>query len=103
MNTKDMTAFNAGQPAYLEHASFAKLREVTLSYSLNPRLANTLFRGAAKDARFELSGRNLHTWTKYRGLDPEVSNFGNAPLNRMWDLAPYPPSKQFFFSLDVTF
>ncbi len=103
VNNADMKAFTAGQPAYLEHASFAKLREVTLSYSLNPRLANTLFRGAAKDARFELSGRNLKTWTKYRGLDPEVSNFSNAPLNRMWDLAPYPPSKQFFFSLDVTF
>jgi TonB-linked SusC/RagA family outer membrane protein len=102
-NTKDQAAYKAGFAAFLEHASFAKLREVTLSYSLNPRLANTLFRGTAKDARFELSGRNLYTWTKYRGLDPEVSNFGNAPLNRLWDLAPYPPSKQFFFSLDVTF
>jgi hypothetical protein len=76
---------------------------VTLSYSLNSRLTNTLFRGAAKDARFELSGRNLKTWTKYRGLDPEVSNFGNAALSRLWDLAPYPPSRQFFLSADVTF
>jgi TonB-linked SusC/RagA family outer membrane protein len=103
MNRKDQATYQAGFAAFLEHASFAKLREVTLSYSLNPRLANTLLRGATKDARIELSGRNLYTWTKYRGLDPEVSNFGNAPLNRMWDLAPYPPSKQFFFSFDVTF
>ena len=103
MNNRDQAAYKAGQPAFLEHASFAKLREVTLSYSLNPNLANTLFRGAARDVRFELSGRNLKTWTKYRGLDPEVSNFGNAALSRLWDLAPYPPSRQFFFSLDANF
>ena len=102
-NTKDQTAYAKGLPAFLEHGSFAKLREVTLSYSLNPSLTNTLFRGAAKDARLELSGRNLYTWTKYRGLDPEVSNFGNAALSRLWDLAPYPPSRQFFVSAAVNF
>ena len=26
-----------------------------------------------------------------------------APLNRLWDLAPYPPSRQFFFSIDANF
>jgi hypothetical protein len=103
MNNADQSTYKAGFPAFLEHASFAKLREVTLSYSLNPNLSNTLFRGAAHDVRLEVSGRNLKTWTNYRGLDPEVSNFGNAPLNRLWDLAPYPPSRQFFFSIDATF
>ena len=103
MNTRDQSGYAQGHPSFLEHGSFAKLREVTLSYSLNPRLTNTLFRGTARDVRFELSGRNLYTWTKYRGLDPEVSNFGNAALSRLWDLAPYPPSRQFFFSADVNF
>jgi TonB-linked SusC/RagA family outer membrane protein len=103
MNRIDQSTYASGFPAFLEHGSFAKLREVTLSYSLNKNLANTLFRGAAREVRLELSGRNLKTWTNYRGLDPEVSNFGNAPLNRLWDLAPYPPSRQFFFSIDATF
>ncbi|MFL5608999.1 MAG: SusC/RagA family TonB-linked outer membrane protein [Gemmatimonadaceae bacterium] len=103
MNRIDQSTYAAGFPAFLEHGSFAKLREVTLSYSLNKNLANTLFRGAARDVRLELSGRNLKTWSNYRGLDPEVSNFGNAPLNRLWDLAPYPPSRQFFFSIDANF
>jgi hypothetical protein len=103
MNRVDQSNYASGLPAFLEHASFAKLREVTLSYSLNPILSNTLFRGAARDVRLEVSGRNLKTWTNYRGLDPEVSNFGNQPLNRMWDLAPYPPSRQFFISIDANF
>lgn len=103
MNNKDQTAYANGYAAFLEHGSFAKLREVTLSYSLSPRLASTLFRGTTQDVRFEVSGHNLKTWTNYRGLDPEVSNFGNAPLSRLWDLAPYPPSRQFFFSVDANF
>ena len=103
MNNADQSNYAKGFPSFLEHGSFAKLREVTLSYSLNPRLTNTLFRGTARDARIELSGRNLYTWTHYRGLDPEVSNFSNAPLSRLWDLAPYPPSRQFFFSINANF
>jgi hypothetical protein len=103
MNNADQAKYKAGFPAFLEHGSFAKLREVTLSYSLSPGMVNTLFRGLSRDVRLELNGRNLYTWTRYRGLDPEVSNFGNAPLSRLWDLAPYPPQRQFFFSIDANF
>ena len=103
INNRDQTGYAAGFPSFLEHASFAKLREVTLSYSLNNRVSNALFGNSAHDVRLELSGRNLKTWTNYRGLDPEVSNFGNAPLNRLWDLAPYPPSRQFFLSMNANF
>jgi hypothetical protein len=103
MDSTDQANFQAGQAAYLEHASFAKLREVTLSYALSPKLTSGLFRGSAKDARLNISGRNLYTWTRYRGLDPEVSNFGDSQLSRMQDLAPYPPSRQFFFSISANF
>jgi hypothetical protein len=36
-------------------------------------------------------------------LDPEVSNFGNQNINRGQDVAPYPPSRSFFFTLGVDF
>jgi hypothetical protein len=51
----------------------------------------------------ELSGRNLLRWTPYDGLDPEVSNFGNQNVFRSQDVAPYPPTRSFFVSLDVDF
>jgi TonB-dependent starch-binding outer membrane protein SusC len=103
MDSVDQAGFKAGQSVFLEHASFAKLREVTLSYALSPKLTTNLFHGSAKDARLNISGRNLYTWTRYRGLDPEVSNFGDSQLSRMQDLAPYPPSRQFFFSISANF
>ena len=103
INHADQGTYASGFPAFLEHASFAKLREVTLTYDVSKAIVNKLFQTTARDVRLEVSGRNLKTWTNYRGLDPEVSNFGNAPLNRLWDLAPYPPSRQFFFSINANF
>ena len=88
---------------FIQDGSFVKLREVTLSYTLPENLVGTLFRGQARGARVEVSGRNLYTWTDYRGLDPEVSNFGNQAIARNIDVAPYPPSRSFFFSLGVDF
>ncbi len=98
-----LTDYVRGNPAYVQHASFAKLREVTLSYDLSDAISRQLFRGTAQNARIELSGRNLYTWTNYIGLDPEVSNFGNAAIGRSQDVTPYPPSRQFFLSLSATF
>ncbi|HEY0776634.1 MAG TPA: SusC/RagA family TonB-linked outer membrane protein [Gemmatirosa sp.] len=98
-----VAAYGNYQPVFLEHASFAKLREVTLSYRLPATFARSLFRGRASEARLELSGRNLVTWTHYTGYDPEVSNFGNAAIGRFIDVAPYPPSRQYFVSVNTTF
>lgn len=54
--------------SYLEDASFFKLREISASYTLPDRWAGAL--GASR-ATITVSGRNLHTWTGYGGLDPE--------------------------------
>jgi TonB-dependent starch-binding outer membrane protein SusC len=50
-----------------------------------------------------LTGRNLLRFTPYRGLDPEVSNFGRQAIVRNIDVAPFPPSRSFFFSIDLGF
>ena len=94
-------AFN-GAP-YVENAGFVKLRELTVGYELPSVLTRNAFGGRAQNVRLELSGRNLKTWTKYSGLDPEVSNFGNQPLGRFQDVTPYPPSRSFFLSLSSSF
>jgi hypothetical protein len=95
--------FGAGKAVYVEPSGFVKLRELTLGYQLPAAMASRLFNGHAQIARIELSGRNLKTWTKYTGLDPEVSNFGNQPLGRFQDVTPYPPSRTFFMTINTTF
>jgi TonB-linked SusC/RagA family outer membrane protein len=77
---------------YINDSDYAKLREVSLSYTL-PALST-------RWARFDravvtLAGRNLHTWTKYPGLEPEAmflgglrgGNFGSWEQNAAPQLA----------------
>jgi hypothetical protein len=88
---------------YIEDGSFVKLREVTLGYELPTTLTSNLFGGVTRGVRLELSGRNLFTWTDYTGVDPEVSNFGNQNIIRNADLAPFPPTRSYFFSISADF
>jgi TonB-linked SusC/RagA family outer membrane protein len=91
-----------GVSQYVFDNSFVKLRELTLSYQLPSAFTNRLFHGAGS-SRIELSGRNLVTWTDYPGVDPEASNFGSQQISRFIDLAPYPPSRTFYFTLAVSY
>jgi TonB-linked SusC/RagA family outer membrane protein len=88
---------------YVQDGSYLKLREVTLGYTLPTHLTSSLFGSNIRYARLSLSGRNLLRFTGYRGLDPEVSNFGNQAIVRNVDVAPFPPSRSFFFSVDLGF
>jgi TonB-linked SusC/RagA family outer membrane protein len=92
-----------GIAQYIEDASYLKWRELTLSYDLGPSLVSRVFRGSARTARIEFSARDLYTWTDYTGASPEVSNFGSQQISRFIDLAPFPPSRSIFLSLDVGF
>jgi TonB-linked SusC/RagA family outer membrane protein len=97
-------SINAGfTKAYVQDGSYLKLREVTLSYNLPESFTRGLFGSSVRQARISLSGRNLLRFTGYRGLDPEVSNFGNQAVVRNIDVAPFPPSRSFFFSIDLGF
>jgi TonB-linked SusC/RagA family outer membrane protein len=88
---------------YIEGASYLKLRELALSYDVPRSLLSGLFGSAVQTMRLNLSGRNLLTITGYSGLDPEVSNFGNQAIARNIDVAPFPPSRSFWLSIDVGF
>jgi hypothetical protein len=88
---------------YVQDGSYLKLREVNLSYNLSDRTTAAIFGSAIRTARISVTGRNLLRVTPYDGLDPEVSNFGNQAVVRNIDVAPFPPSRSFFFSIDLGF
>lgn len=85
---------------YIEETTYVKLRELTLSYTLPNRLVESI---GGQSAQVSVSGRNLVTLTGYSGMDPEVSNFGSQAVGRSVDVAPYPPSRTFWFSFDLSF
>ncbi|HEX9886150.1 MAG TPA: TonB-dependent receptor [Longimicrobiales bacterium] len=60
---------------WMEDASYIRLGEVTLGYRLPARMAGML---RASEARFYVSGKNLHTWTDYSGYAPDLNSFGSG-------------------------
>jgi hypothetical protein len=82
--------------AYLEDASFVKLREVSLAYQLPGTLVDRIGLSALT---VELGGRNLVTWTDYTGYDPETNMFGTSTVARGTDFANYPNPRVWSFGL----
>ena len=88
--------------SFIENASFFKLREISASYTLPDRWAGAV---GARHATITVSGRNLHTWTKYRGLDPESQSSqggGSAALD-FFDQAVTPTLAQFVTTVSLNF
>jgi hypothetical protein len=69
--------FDGGPDApFVEDGSFMKLREISLAFTLADRFVTRTLGVESIDLR--LAGRDLHTWTSYRGLDPETNLAGSA-------------------------
>ena len=88
---------------YVQDGSYLKLRELSISYHLPASATRMMFGSIVSAAHITLSGRNLIRITNFRGMDPEVSNFGNQAVARNIDVAPFPPSRGFFLSVDLDF
>jgi TonB-linked SusC/RagA family outer membrane protein len=107
--TGDTTAFTyARNPVgriniyeeYIEDGSFVKLREVALSIPIGASLVSRI---GASGATIRLAGRNLHTWTDYTGLDPEVNLFSESTVARGVDFATLPLPRTFSAGLTLNF
>jgi hypothetical protein len=72
---------NAILGSAIHDAGFAKLRQLSASYMLPERWARLV---GASGATVTLTGRNLHTWTDYPGVDPELTDIirGNEHYNQ---------------------
>ena len=68
--------FSGADELFIEDASWSRLRELTLTYTLN----SPGFRAATKLSSLSLSftGRNLFLWTDYSGVDPDTNLTGSA-------------------------
>jgi TonB-linked SusC/RagA family outer membrane protein len=77
----------------IENAAFIRLKTVTLSYNVPQRALQST--KVIKGISIVLTGRNLLTFTKYPGVDPEV--------NSNLELGSYPNTKQYAMGLNVQF
>ena len=90
---------NAGQTTWSSHfvedGSFLKLSNLTLSYTFKPKV------DWLQSLKLYVTGENLATITKYKGVDPEVSLNGLAP-GIAWDEY-YPTTRTYLLGVNITF
>ena len=78
---------------FLEDASFVRLKFLQLSYTFPEKWmkATRIFKGA----KVFFTGRNLLTFTSYKGYDPEVDS--------VLSIGNYPNTRQYSFGAQLTF
>ena len=81
--------------AFMQDASFVKLREVSATYTLPERWLG-------KRSSLTLAARELHTWTDYRGLDPEANVNNASSTASVIDQAVTPPLMRFIATFNVS-
>jgi hypothetical protein len=97
--------YNQGGPSsyFVEDATFVKLRELSVSYTLDQDLLQDAFgTGAVERIKLSVIGRNLFTITDYSGWDPEVGLRSDANNFKLDEYA-YPNFRTFTGSVSVQF
>lgn len=85
---------------WIEDGSYLRVKNITLSYEFPKQMLKKLF---LNRLQFYASAQNLITFTKYKGFDPEVNQFGNNATVQGIDWGTYPQVKTFVFGLNVEF
>jgi len=84
---------------FVEDGSFVKLRELAVTYTIDGRFLPSRLGFSSADVR--VAGRNLHTWTRYTGLDPEANLAGAQSLTQGIDFYNNPQTRSLVISISL--
>jgi hypothetical protein len=85
---------------FVENGSYLRVKDISLSYNVTNQMLKKL--GITRLQPY-LSCSNLLTFTKYKGMDPEVNQYGNDGSVQGIDYGTYPLCKSFVFGVNVEF
>jgi TonB-linked SusC/RagA family outer membrane protein len=95
--------FAGNAKPFVEDASYLRLREVGLYYTVPKESLSKLFNDRVSNVKIGFSGKNLINIFDYNSYDPEVSNFGGSGLSTGVEVTPFPSSKRYMLHLSATF
>ncbi|MEB8328062.1 SusC/RagA family TonB-linked outer membrane protein [Flavobacteriaceae bacterium KMM 6897] len=95
--------FAGNATPFVEDASYIRLREVGLYYTIPKTQLSKWFGETISNVRVGFSGINLVNIFDYNSYDPEVSNFGGNGLSTGVEVTPFPSSKRYMFNLSAQF
>lgn len=90
---------NNANAYWVEDASYLKLREMAVGYTVPAESLKGLLKGTIKGITLKVMGRNLYTFTDYSGYDPEVGTV-RQPID---GIGANPVYRSVAFSLGINF
>jgi len=96
--TTQATSNNVFSDYFVEDASYARIQNVQIGYSLPGKTINSL---GITQCRIYTGVNNLYTFTKYRGFDPGASS--GAPIGSGIDYGFYPVPRTYLLGLNLNF
>ncbi|WP_069659713.1 SusC/RagA family TonB-linked outer membrane protein [Arcticibacter eurypsychrophilus] len=87
---------------WIEDGSYLRLKNVMIGYTLPSSVFGSLSNSTFKRVRVYVSSQNLLTFTKYKGLDPEIGS-KNGTLTNGVDFGQYPPARSVQFGIQAGF
>ncbi|HEY1953321.1 MAG TPA: TonB-dependent receptor [Gemmatimonadaceae bacterium] len=92
---------NLNSSRLLEPGNYTRLQELTLGMKLPKMLARL---GGMDNSRLYVSGRNLHTWTHFKGYNPDVNYAGSsANITLGTEFYSYPLARTWMVGLNTDF
>jgi TonB-dependent starch-binding outer membrane protein SusC len=86
---------------FVEDGSYLRIQNLTLGYSFSPNfLTKSKF---FSKVRLYSTVQNLHTFTKYKGLDPAVGSLSQDALLTGIDNGRYPVARVYTFGINLDF
>lgn len=99
--TTNLSSNIAASTRYLYDASFLRIRNITLGYTLPAVLAQTI---RVQRLRLYATGQNIYTFTKAGGFhNPQANGAGDNATNNGVDNGTYPISRNLSLGLNLTF
>ena len=87
---------------FVEPGTYVKVKELNVSYSFDRNTLAKLGLGL-NNLRLGVIGRNLFTFTKYSGYDPEVAGLSGDPYSFRFDGFSYPNFRTFTGFAEINF
>lgn len=103
--TSDIPAFSGAKEnfyvqstRFLEKGDFLRMKNISLGYDIPKSFLKNV-----ASVRVFVSGTNLLTFTKYKGIDPESTSNGVGDIVQNVDHASYPNAKTWTAGINLTF
>lgn len=96
----DLNGNNRMSDRWIEDGSYLRIQNISLSYTFPDKWTKYV---GMSNCKVYFNAQNVHTFTSYSGLDPEIGSYNQQAGLSNVDMGRYPSPRVFTFGTNITF